>query len=53
MRAERVCLLVLPVVRTCSPFEEAILHLWTGEWVVHPLGWGWRGRFDKNASQVG
>ena len=31
---------VLPGVRTCAPFEEAILHSWTGGLVAHPLGWG-------------
>ena len=38
--AERVRRLVLPEERTCSPFEEGILHLWTGGLVACPLGWG-------------
>ena len=37
---ERVCQVVLSRVRTCSPFQEGILHWWIGELVVHPLGRG-------------
>ena len=40
IKAEPVCRLVLPGARTCSPFEEGILHTWMGGSVVHPLGWG-------------
>ena len=43
VKAERVCLLVLPGVRTCSPFEEAILHLWIAGLGAHPLGQKSRG----------
>ena len=38
--AERVCQLILPGVRKCSPFEEGILHWWISVLVAHPLGWG-------------
>ena len=37
MRAEYVCRLVFPGVRTCSHFEGGMLHLWIGGLVVHPL----------------
>ena len=47
IKAEGVCRLVLPGVSTCSPFEEGILHMWMGGWVVQQLGWGCRGGFTK------
>ena len=43
IKDERVCRLVPPGVRTCSPFEEGIRHSWMGVLVVHPLGWGLKG----------
>ena len=47
IKAEGVCRSVLPGVRTCLPFAEGILHPWTGGWVVHPVGWGCRGRVQE------
>ena len=40
IKADGNCQLVLPGVHTCGPFEEEILHPWTGGLVVHLLGWG-------------
>ena len=40
IKAGRGCRLALPGVRACLPFEEGILHLWTGGLVAQPLGWG-------------
>ena len=42
-KAEGVCRLILPGVRTCLPFEERILHSWIGGLVAHLLHWGLRG----------
>ena len=39
-KAERVCRLVLPGVRTCSPLEEGMLRVEGGAW-VRDWGWGW------------
>ena len=39
IKADRVCRLVLAGVRTCSPFEEGLLHSWMGGLYIHPLGW--------------
>ena len=40
IKAEGVCRLVLPGVRTCAPFKEGIVHSWIGGLGAHPLGWG-------------
>ena len=40
------------VMHTCPPFEDKI-HWWMCGWVVHPLGWGLRGRVPKHATEVG
>ena len=40
IEAKGGCRLVLPGVRTRSPFEEGIPHSWMGGLVVHPLNWG-------------
>ena len=53
IKAEWVCRLVLPGVRTCSPFEEGILRVWIRGLVVHPSGWGGRGRMKKNCDWGG
>ena len=39
VKAEQVCRLMLPGARTCSPFEEGILHAWIGGLVAHRLIW--------------
>ena len=41
IKAERVRRVVLPGVRTCSPFEEGVLRM--DGWVVHALGGGPKG----------
>ena len=40
MKAEGVCELVFPGVRTCVAFEEGIPHLWRGGNGRPPVGWG-------------
>ena len=40
IQAEYVCRLVLASVRTCSPFEEGILHSWIGGCGARLLGQG-------------
>ena len=40
IKAERVCWLVPPGVRTCTPFEEEILYSWIDGLVAHTLGRG-------------
>ena len=38
INTERVCRLVLPGVRTCSPFGEGVIHVWMGGLGAHTWG---------------
>ena len=51
IKAEGVCQVVLPGVRTCVRFEEGILYVWRGEVGRPPIGLGAKGVGSKTCEK--